>query len=386
MLSRKERGRKLRRQKARRAFIFTVTLLLFIGGFLLFIYLKSDEDKHRVEENNSDLSESLTRPEVKEEPKADVETTIVISAAGDFTLGTDESFGYEGTFVHEADKKGLEHFVGGLGDVFKNDDLTTVNLETTLTKATKKAEKKFRFKGDSSYAHILTLGGIEAVNLANNHTYDYLEQGYLDTMAALDKENIDYFGYDDKYVTTIKEVKIGALGYEGWNDSTEIRSQIAEDVEELREQGVQIILVHFHWGNESEYVPTASQKSLGHYTIDAGADLVVGHHPHVVQGIEEYNGKFIVYSLGNFMFGGNRNPSDKDTFAFQQTFHFLNGELTEKKDIHVIPFSISSQKDRNDYRPTLLEGAERERVKKKIIDLSNQISGSQWLEYEEATK
>lgn len=78
-------------------------------------------------------------------------------------------------------------------------------------------------------------------------------------------------------------------------------------------------------------MPTQTQQELARYTIDNGADLILGHHPHVVQGIEEYKGKFIVYSLGNFMFGGNRNPSDKDTFVFQQTFHLKGEELTDKK-------------------------------------------------------
>ncbi|MBT2723190.1 hypothetical protein J7E67_19565 [Bacillus sp. ISL-46] len=98
--------------------------------------------------------------------------------------------------------------------------------------------------------------------------------------------------------------------------------------------------------------------------------------------MEEYKGKFIVYSLGNFMFGGNRNPSDKDTFVFQQTFHLKNGVLSDTKEINVVPFSISSVSSRNDYQPTLLTGSERERVKQRIIDGSNKINGSAWLVYE----
>ncbi len=391
MTSRREKNRTKRRRRLRTLPIVIFVVLLFVTGGLLLTYLNSaDETKNeakKVEVQKTKVTKvpkSTKQPEPKEEPVK--ETTIKISAAGDFTIGTDESFGYDGTFVHEADKKGLKHFVGGLNDIFKNDDLTTVNLETTLTNATKKAVKKFRFKGDPSYVQILTLGGIEAVNLANNHIHDYLEQGYQDTITNLKKENIGFFGYDNKYLTTVKDIKIGALGYEGWNDTTEIRGQVSKDIQELRDQGAQIVLVHFHWGVERQYVPTESQKSLARYTVDAGADLVLGHHPHVVQGIEEYKGKFIVYSLGNFMFGGNRNPSDKDTYVFQQTFHLKNGELTDKKEINVVPFSISSVKNRNDYRPTMLEGAERDRVKQKIIDVSNKINGSDWLKYEEKTE
>lgn len=375
--------RKEQRRSSTNFVVITFVICLFVAGVFLLSYLNSNNNSSVADEgevNHTVLPQSNVQPEPKVEPN--YETTIKISAAGDFTIGTDESFGYNGSFVHEADKNGLSHFVGGLNDIFKNDDLTTVNLETTLTNASQKAVKKFRFKGDPSYVEILKLGGIESVNLANNHIHDYLQQGYDDTIKTLKNANIGYFGYDNKYVTTIKDVKIGALGYEGWADTTEIRSQVSKDIEELRNQGAQIVLVHFHWGVEREYVPTASQQSLARFTVDSGADLVLGHHPHVVQGIEEYNGKFIVYSLGNFMFGGNRNPDDKDTFVFQQTFHLENGELTDTKEINVVPFSISSQTNRNDYRPTMLEGAERDRVKQKIIDVSNKINGSDWLKYE----
>ncbi|MGG0719720.1 CapA family protein [Robertmurraya massiliosenegalensis] len=387
MTSRKERSKEKQRHNTKfLPYLIGVFVFIIAGGFLVYYMLQKDTSNETEMDNireigtNGILPQSTKQPVPKEEPI--VETTIKISAAGDFTLGTDESFGYHGTFVHEADQNGLSHFVGGLNDVFKNDDLSTVNLETTLTNATRKAEKKFRFKGDPSYAKILTLAGIESVNLANNHIHDYLQQGYEDTITTLKNENIGYFGYDHKYVTTIKDVKVGALGYEGWADTTEIRSRISNDITELRDQGVEIILVHFHWGVEREYVPTQSQQTLARFTVDNGADLVLGHHPHVVQGVEEYNGKFIVYSLGNFMFGGNRNPSDKDTYVFQQTFHLKNGKLTDKKEINIIPFSISSLTNRNDYRPTMLEGKEKERVKQKIIDVSNKINGSDWLQYE----
>ncbi|MCM3787243.1 CapA family protein [Domibacillus indicus] len=307
--------------------------------------------------------------------------SITVSAAGDFTLGTDETFTYAGSFPDEAERNGLAHFTKGLNGIFERDDLTTVNLETTLTEATEKAEKKFRFKGDPEYTQILTDAGIEAVNVANNHIFDYLEQGYEDTKANLKAANIGFFGYEDSFLTEVKGVKVGALGYEGWADTAEIRDQMEADIAQLREKGATIVIIHFHWGVERSYVPEESQKTLARFAVDAGADLVVGHHPHVVQGIEEYNGKFIVYSLGNFMFGGNRNPSDKDTYVFQQTFEVKDGKLTDGKDINVVPFSISSRTDRNDYQPTLLQGAERERVMEKILDVSNQIQPADWVQY-----
>ena len=337
------------------------------------------------EKSTEKKRENTKNTDAKKQPEPELvkETSITISAAGDFTIGTDESFGYSGSFVNEVDKNGFSYFVEGIKEIFQADDFTTVNLETTLTTATKKAQKKFRFKGDPSYAQIFQLGGIEAVNLANNHIKDYLDQGYEDTITTLKNYNTGYFGYDHQYVTTVKDIKIGALGYEGWNDTPVVRSQVKNDIQSLRDQGVQVILIHYHWGIERQYVPTESQRSLAKFSIDAGADLILGHHPHVVQGIEEYNGKFIVYSLGNFMFGGNRNPSDKDTYVFQQTFHFKNDVLTDEKQINVIPFSISSVANRNNYQPVPLDGAEAERVKQKIIRSSDQINGSNWLVYDQ---
>ncbi|OKL35622.1 CapA family protein [Domibacillus mangrovi] len=370
-------GVRRKKRRLKRSIRLTVAafFLLIIGALMVNVVTTKQE---------------VSNVEIEQQPKQIVETkepektTITISAAGDFTLGTDESFTYEGSFPHEAEKKGLSHFVSGLGGVFKEDDLSTVNLETTLTEATKKAEKKFRFKGDPDYAQILTMGGIEAVNLANNHIYDYLQQGYDDTIVNLEKEKIGYFGYDNHFETEVKGINVGALGYEGWQDSIEIREQVEKDIQKMRNDGVEIIIVHFHWGVERSYVPEESQKTLARFTVDTGADLVVGHHPHVVQGIEEYNDKFIVYSLGNFMFGGNRNPADKDTYVFQQTYHLEDGKLTDKKEIKVVPFSISSLMERNDYQPTRLEGTEKERVMNKIIDASNRINGTDvdWMKYE----
>lgn len=378
-LNSRNKRRKRRRLKKSVKLTLCVLSMLIVGLSIYNFSLKSGETAAGVDTNKG-------RAEAKQAEKKQSapikETTLTISAAGDFTLGTDETFQYAGSFPDEAEKNGLPYFVAELDDIFKNDDLSTVNLETTLTNATEKAVKKFRFKGDPSYAQILELGGIESVNLANNHIHDYLQKGYEDTIETLKKQKIGYFGYDHQYITEVKGIKVGALGYEGWNDTKEIREQVAKDIQSLKKKGAEIVLVHYHWGVERSYVPAESQKTLAHYTVDSGADLVLGHHPHVVQGIEEYNGKFIVYSLGNFMFGGNRDPSDKDTYVFQQTFHLKNGKLTDKKEINVVPFSISSVAYRNNYQPKKLEGAEAERVKKKIIDVSDQINGSDWLQYE----
>ena len=125
---------------------------------------------------------------------------------------------------------------------------------------------------------------------------------------------------------------------------------------------VDLILACCHWGIERENYPTENQKYLGRKCIDLGADLVIGHHPHVLQGVEEYNGRFIIYSLANFCFGANRNPADKDTMIFQQTFTFIDGVKQEDQQIQIIPCSVSSVKDRNNFQPTPAQGEEATRI------------------------
>jgi poly-gamma-glutamate capsule biosynthesis protein CapA/YwtB (metallophosphatase superfamily) len=371
--------------KARSVWLFLIVFLSACSSITIAGETKSESDVDKILQAVEHTSIHYPVLEKTPPPKPIEKKTITVSAAGDFTIGSDESFGYHQTFTQEADQKGVGFFVENIKALFGEDDFTSVNLETTLTTSSQKANKKFRFKGSPAYTEILTLGSIEAVNLANNHTYDYLQKGYKDTIENLKQYNVGYFGNNSRFLTTVKSVQIGALGYNGWNDTSELRNQISQDIDALREEGAKIIIVHFHWGEERSYEPNGIQKSIGRYTIDSGADLVVGHHPHVVQGIEEYKDKFIVYSLGNFMFGGNRNPSDKDTFVFQQVFHLEDGELVDRKEIKVIPYRISSVTSRNNYQPTPLEGEEAKRVMNKIFDLSARISDPVWVAYEKSS-
>lgn len=296
---------------------------------------------------------------------------ITISFAGDCTLGYDESSSYENSFPFELKKQSNNYgyFFKNVKSIFQNDDLTLVNLETTFTNKTKKADKKFVFKGDPSYANILKEGSIEMVNVSNNHIYDYLNQGFLDTISALENADILYSGEDYIEYYDVKGITIASLGYRGW--STYIKPHISRDIEEAKEKA-DIILVSFHWGTENTYYPTQTQITLGRFAIDQGADIVVGHHPHVIQGIEKYKDKYIVYSLGNFCFGGNRNPKDKDTFIFQSQFTVIDKKIVENQG-KIIPCSISSSEHRNNYQPTVLQEDNKERVLNRIYKYSNTL-------------
>lgn len=319
-------------------------------------------------------------PEITEIPQGSEETTavkdvfdtITISAAGDVTLGRDLSFGYDKTFDQELELQNNDYgyFFRNVKDIFEADDLTIVNLETTLTTATKMAEKKYRFKADPSYVEILKEGDVEVVSIANNHTLDYLDKGYEDTLSTLETAGVGYFGNEHKYITDIRGIKVGILGYTYWEASNKQKEKIKNAIADLRTEGADLVIVMYHWGIERAYEQYSEQVDLAHFSIDNGADLILGSHPHVLQGIEEYNGKYIVYSLGNFSFGGNKNPDDKDTMVMIHKFNFKNGELISQEN-EVIPCSISSVKDRNNYQPTPLEGEEKDRVMEKIEKYSN---------------
>lgn len=152
--------------------------------------------------------------------------------------------------------------------------------------------------------------------------------------------------------------------------------QLKDNIAKVKADGAELIIVVFHWGNEKETTPDSNQTQLGRIAIDEGADLVVGHHPHVLQGIEKYNGKFIVYSLGNFCFGGNSYPSDMDSMIFQQTFTIDSNGVAQDDTINIIPCSISSTYDYNNYQPTPSEGEEKSRILSKIAERSSYISNT----------
>lgn len=303
---------------------------------------------------------------------------IIISAVGDCTIGTDSSFPRVGRFDTTLKAVGNDYayFFSKVRSILENDDLTIANLETTLTRAVRKADKghqgaAYFFKGDPSYTEILKQGSIEAVNIANNHSLDYLLQGYQDTMSSLNKAGIMFFGYDKKAIASINGLKIGMLGYnvlgrlEAGINIGGLQKQIADDISALK-QNCDLVIVSFHWGVEGASQVNAQQSALGHFVIDNGADLVLGHHPHIVQPVEKYKGKYIVYSLANFCFGGNHNPRDKDTFIYQQAFIFDNdNKLTGSSEAKIIPCSISSVSSHNNFCPTVVEGEDARRILQK---------------------
>ena len=301
--------------------------------------------------------------------------SLTVSVVGDCTLGTDENFDYDTSLNAYYENYGADYFFSNVKSIFSADDLTIANFEGTLTDSEDREDKEYAFKAPAEYAGILTSGSVEAVNTANNHSHDYGDQGYEDTISALDSAGILNFGYDKTIVTEVKGVKVGLVGIYELKDHLERKEQLKQNIAKVKAEGAQVTIVIFHWGNEKEEVPDSNQTTLAHLAIDEGADLVCGHHPHVLQGIEEYKGKNIVYSLGNFCFGGNQYPSDMDTMIFQQTFTVDQNGVKADNVTNIIPCSVSSDSDYNNYQPTPAEGDEATRILSKIQERTAMITG-----------
>ena len=312
---------------------------------------KETPNKNNVPSIGSTINEAIAAPIPQ-----NINTEVLLSAVGDCTIGTDTKFNYETSLPAMVIKQDndFSYLFKNVSSIFREDDVTIANLETTFTTSTDKADKQFTFKASSDYAKSLPLGSIEGVNISNNHIYDYKQKGFEDTKLALKNEKVNYFGEGSKWITKIKDEPFGFLGYRGWSLDKSFLSKLKEDIAELKKTN-SVVIINFHWGNENQYYPIDAQKELAYFAIDNGADIILGHHPHVIQGIEKYKNRIIAYSLGNFCFGGNSNPKDKDTFIFQSNFKFTNNSLTAI-GIRVIPCSISSVDYRNDYCPTPLKG------------------------------
>lgn len=290
-------------------------------------------------------------------PEEEAES-FILSFAGDCTFATNfnapPNTGFPGTVGSRYD-----YPFSNVLTYFENDDFTIVNLECALTESDPTEEemeelatRKFRFRGPKEYAKILTAGSVEFASCANNHSKDYGTQGLYDTWDALEAENIYYASFNKTCLATTESgLKIGLIACNFWLTEESIRAQS----QDLRNRGAELIVVSIHWGNERLYYPLPIQEEFGHTAIDAGADIVFGHHSHTLQPIEQYNGGVIFYSLGNFSFGGNNNPGDKDTAILQQeVLRYADGTVA-LGDLTVIPCQLSSVSHWNDFRPTPYE-------------------------------
>ncbi len=279
---------------------------------------------------------------------------VIVTAAGDTTIGGDVRKRGASLFDKELKRQGgdLNFVTRNVKEILESDDLTIVNFESTLTTApVYKTGNEFVFSAPPEYVSILTDGSIEAVALENNHVMDHGEAGLNETKATLDAAGIVWSDSRNVGVYKVNGVSIAMLTYQQYREKVEeLLVQVPQDVAKAKSLH-DIVIVSFHWGQELDYRPNANQVRLGRTTIDAGADLVLGHHSHRINPIEKYKDRYIVYSLGNFSFAGNNKPSDMSTFLFQIKFNVRDSGVTTDS-FRIIPARISSKTDYNDFAPT----------------------------------
>ena len=371
-----EAGQLLRRYRRRMVRRFTVILAVVLAAILIGMvalvgHVIGRQSENAVRETipaeSVQPEEGFPEEESTEEPttEAAVPHTVTLSFTGDCTLGTDSHFDQSRSFNAYYEKYGGSYFLENVRSIFQKDDLTVINMEGTFTTSSSRADKTYAFKGDPSYVDVLTTSSVEAANMANNHSHDYGSESYDDTVQVLEEAGITTFGYSVVKIVEAGGVKIGLTGIYELSQGMDAQEDVRTNIAELKSQGAELIVAVFHWGVEKDTVPDSTQVALAHLAIEEGADIVIGHHPHVLQGIETYQEKTIAYSLGNFCFGGNSNPSDKDTMILQQSFTVTGSQVTQE-DPNIIPCSVSSASNSNNYQPTVLTGDEAARVLEKI--------------------
>ena len=299
-----------------------------------------------------------TAPATEEPTTAPTETEpqeerFLLTFVGDCTFGSNPKNRYA---LYSFENTIGENWAWPFANVltyFENDHCTFVNLEGTLTETGTMLRKAFNFKGPPEYVNILTENSVEAVTLANNHSMDYGQEGYENTRATLSAAGIPYAETNTGMVfTTESGLTVGIYGTVYY--SLDVEDMVAE-ISAMREDGVEVIIFAPHWGAEEYYKPNNVQVDAGHAAIDAGAHIVWGSHPHVLQPIEYYSGGLICYSLGNFSFGGNLYPADYDTALIQQeVIRHPDGTVT-LGETTVVPCSVTSEKGHNNFQPTPYE-------------------------------
>ncbi len=325
-----------------------------------------DADAPVLETPALDLLASPAKPAVAlEQTEPTDDDSILLSAVGDCTLG--DPAGAErapGSFhkMHENAGGDLSRPFSGVIEVLDQDDLTIANLEGTLTTAKHREGTAFAFRGRPEFASMLTKGSVEVVSLANNHSADCGARGIEDTKKSLEQADVGYFGLGHVDKRTIKGIEVVNLGYTGGR--LDVRDAMAKAVKHEKRPD-NLVVVSFHWGIEGEHSANDVQQKLAYAAVDAGADLVLGHHPHVLQGIEVYKGKHVVYSLGNFVFGGNAQPASIESMIFQARFKKTDGVVTGA-GTEIIPVHFSGDKTQNDFRPVLVDGEMAVRIRKNI--------------------
>lgn len=296
-------------------------------------------------------------------PEEDGSFTIVLSFTGDMLLASLHGQRTAGSFLDYVAKQEPAYFLQNVKSLFDEDDFTVVNLENVLsdralTPREKDTDPAFWFRGGTKNTDILTSSGVEAVSLANNHTGDYGPGGFKDTVKAVTEAGLRYGDNTTPLYLEKNGFRIAVLCNGLWNEG-----QASSIVSRLRaaEAESDYQIVFFHGGAEGVHTPEAWKVRASRRLVDAGADLVLGSHPHVLQPREIYKDTEIVYSLGNFCYGGSRSPQNR-TLIYRLTLTVRDGALAGTES-ELIPCYVHTGQPYNNYCPApIADEAQRQRV------------------------
>jgi poly-gamma-glutamate capsule biosynthesis protein CapA/YwtB (metallophosphatase superfamily) len=311
-------------------------------------------------------------------------------AGGDVTLGY-----HLPEFQEELRQRGVSaseriaYPFARISETTRSADVFLVNLEGTLTSGGEPIEKSFNFQADPSAVAVLQYAGVDVVSLANNHAYDFGEEGLQQTRDTLLAAGIAAFGAGKNLAQARRPalllrrgVRIGFLGYLYMGDHTiepevmyagtdragvagthkdlpRLLGWIQEDIENLRPQ-VDLLVVVLHWGRESHNTTEPYQRRIADAAVAAGADLLVGHHSHTLQGLEKKADAWVAYSLGNLMFAGNWNPQRKEAALLEATFSLE--DQGSQLSVQALPLHLDNLPG-EPFQPRFLAGEAAERVR-----------------------
>ncbi len=247
----------------------------------------------------------------------------------------------------------------------KTGDITLINLEAPLMKSCPLTSSGFTFCGDARHIQGILFAGVDVANITNNHIGNYGQAGITETENLLNANAVEWSGFSHLGIKEIKGIKFGFLGYNGVGVHID-RESMAKEIAEAKPK-VDVLVISVHWGKEYESLPMTdgniapdNPREIGHIMIDSGADLVIGNHPHWVQGVEFYKGKLITFAHGNFIFDQTWSIETQEGVVGEYTFY--GNTLV---DIHYKPIVVDKS-----YQPTFTEGDRAAKIMKQMQDSS----------------
>ncbi len=284
-------------------------------------------------------------------------------------------------------QKGMAYPFQAVDSVLRDAEVVFANLEAPFGEGGAPFEKSFTFRVNPKLVKVLRHGGINLVSLANNHMMDYGAEVMEQTRRLLKAEGIWFAGAGlnqqeamQPAIFTVNGVKVAFVACsltfpeEFWASDTSAGTYFPyqevfyRQIRQLKQEN-DLVLVSFHWGEELRKTPKQYQRQLAHQTVEAGADLIVGHHPHIIQGLEVYRGKLIAYSLGNFVFG---SYSSRATRSMMLKLRMGTSGIEWCK---IYPLNVDNREV--EFQPKLLQGREREAFLQELKELSKELNGEQ---------